>query len=666
MKIGSRSLCSLSFLCLSLAATEAISFRAPQALMGDNVDDVHQVSTAELQNLARGIFKTIETNYGPLRLKQTTVGLNWQNAKNKFLNDIKKARTERDFLFQLSSFLFSFNDAHISLQLPSTLTWTLPIQVSYAPETNSYVLNYIETETAKTNLLKGELPPLGAVLVSINGKSTEEFRKSFPYFTSKGNDLTNKSLFGTKLFALSEMSGFPLSDLKNIGWDFEFEWKGADNAPIRKVAKLKYTETGGGIIDINSLLPPTSESLESIYKRLGLNIPQGQAGKDALDKVARQQDGAPYHGQIAAGLASKVNDLFKTAISMDSLNADIPANPAMGASGTRYSIGQALPLFKLPADFSPIELTPDLAAQFDSSQIFAGTFKKNGKRIGLLRIPSYSITEIMIAPQIIDFFVRRLEMSSDYLIIDQMNNPGGAVIYSDFWIQALTGKFNAQKHLQFRVKPTSHFLTQFRDVLASFDQVSVLLPNAVREPLLAEMREQFETIHRAFIAGDDLSQPVSLASMSKYLTTMLDLQKTLEGGPKQGDLFNDQPEFNVDGNGVYTKPIYMIINQFDFSGGDATPATLQDYGRVKLIGTRTAGAGGTVEEFSSRELSVQFIYRLTTSLMFRPGNKQSPYVENYGVQPDISLPATAEDYVNGFATYLDRVVDAAEKDLKIK
>ena len=95
-----------------------------------------------------------------------------------------------------------------------------------------------------------------------------------------------------------------------------------------------------------------------------------------------------------------------------------------------------------------------------------------------------------------------------------------------------------------------------------------------------------------------------------------------------------------------------MINEFDFSGGDATPATLQDYGRVKLIGVRTAGAGGSVEEFRNT-ITSDYKFHMTTSLMYR---KNGTYVENYGVTPDLPLELSKSDYTNGFSQVLNKVL----------
>lgn len=641
-------------LCKQIFSPDAstVSERKERDVIQDNVDDVNLTPHKDMQRLAQTLIQTIEYNYGPKGLKRTTVGLDWESAKQKFLNEAGKARSEKELLFKISNFLFSFNDAHVSIQLPSSLKWTIPMQVSYAMDSNSYVLNFIDLQAAKSNLVAGELPPLGAELISINGKTPDEFRKANPALNATGNELTNKSMFGSKIFKLSEQSGISLSERENKGWNFEFQWKNADGQLVRKVTTLKYSLTGGGIIDIDTVLPATTPGVfDQLAKMLKDATP---APAPAPDKTTQERE----------ALIKDVHNLFQTAIAFDKADTLVPPTAAPGKQlGTKYDIGQTKPLFKLPADFKPLELPPEMAGLFDPTQIFAGTFTKNGKRVALLRIPTYSITQVATAPLVIDYLIRRLEMSSDYMILDQMNNPGGAVVYSDFWIKAFVGKYDKSKHLHFRVKPTSKFLTQFRDLLLKFDTDSLLLPDKIRLPLLQEIRDQFEIVHAAYMAREPLSAPITLLPITKYMNLMLQLQLAKEA-PKQGDLFADQPLHSISKPAQYTKPVYMLINQFDFSGGDATPASLQDYGRVKLVGTRTAGAGGTVEEFSSRELSLQFTYHLTTSLMYRPGNAKSPYVENYGVAPDIQFAPTAEDYVSGFSGYLDRLVNVIEQDLK--
>ncbi|MFN9068667.1 MAG: hypothetical protein ACK5V3_15680, partial [Bdellovibrionales bacterium] len=74
-----------------------------------------------------------------------------------------------------------------------------------------------------------------------------------------------------------------------------------------------------------------------------------------------------------------------------------------------------------------------------------------------------------------------------------------------------------------------------------------------------------------------------------------------------------------------------------------------DYGAAKVYGVRTAGAGGTVENFNLNGL-VSLSGSLTTSLMVRPGGN---LVENYGVIPDENLSLRLEDVESRYANFFE-------------
>jgi C-terminal processing protease CtpA/Prc len=97
----------------------------------------------------------------------------------------------------------------------------------------------------------------------------------------------------------------------------------------------------------------------------------------------------------------------------------------------------------------------------------------------------------------------------------------------------------------------------------------------------------------------------------------------------------------------YTKPIVMLIDELAGSGGDAFPALMQGYGRAKLLGTRTMGAGGHVTDEEPLYNS-QLNLRLTKSLFFRPDGIP---VENNGAKPDVPYAITRDDFTNGYRGY---------------
>lgn len=97
----------------------------------------------------------------------------------------------------------------------------------------------------------------------------------------------------------------------------------------------------------------------------------------------------------------------------------------------------------------------------------------------------------------------------------------------------------------------------------------------------------------------------------------------------------------------YTKPVIMLIDEMSASGGDAFPSLMQGYGRVKLLGTRTMGAGGHVTENAPLNYS-QIEVSMTRSMFFRPDGVP---VENNGAVPDYKYEITVNDFVNGYKDY---------------
>ena len=91
----------------------------------------------------------------------------------------------------------------------------------------------------------------------------------------------------------------------------------------------------------------------------------------------------------------------------------------------------------------------------------------------------------------------------------------------------------------------------------------------------------------------------------------------------------------------------MLVDEMSGSGGDAFPSLLQGYGRAKLLGTRTMGAGGHVEVQPALYFS-QLGTRMTKSLFYRPDGVP---VENNGAVPDIAYAITRDDFMYGYRDY---------------
>ncbi|MBI2092079.1 MAG: protease-like activity factor CPAF [Deltaproteobacteria bacterium] len=202
----------------------------------------------------------------------------------------------------------------------------------------------------------------------------------------------------------------------------------------------------------------------------------------------------------------------------------------------------------------------------------------------------------------------RMEKETIGLIIDQDHNCGGSVTYLEN-IAALfmTGEFEPQ-HFQFRASKQQ--VLEFKSWLDEFDS-------------------------KYYVEYDEIFEIYKLVEDSFYKGLYLTPMTSFHGSRK------------LEGLGVYTKPVIILIDYFAGSGGDAFPAMMQGLGRAKLLGTTTMGLGGNVIQMPPLFYS-QLGTRMTQSLFFRPDGTP---VENRGAEPDIPYEITIEDFVNGFADY---------------
>lgn len=348
---------------------------------------------------------------------------------------------------------------------------------------------------------------------------------------------------------------------------------------------------------------------------------------------------------------ASVHALFDAQVALPE-TADIDPNEGFGRP---MGLGHREPFYELPADFQEFAVPTQLKEILNPDSFFAGVFRRGGKSIGLLRIPSYSVKNIATLPLAINFFVGALNRYTEELIIDQMNNPGGFVVFSDLLLQALVGKLDTERHMKFAIKPSQQFLRSLiglRDELQK-GELEAFLPPREQKELLEETEKSIALIIDARAKGLPLTEPISLLPQTRYFAAAV--QASLASlRARVGEQLEQGLGFDIFSPQVYDadKRVSFVINELDFSGGDATPAGFQDYGRGELVGVRTAGAGGTVEQFEQREVT-EYQYRLTTSLMVRPDGR---LVENYGVTPDVPFEITPHDYREGHKNVFERLL----------
>ena len=93
-------------------------------------------------------------------------------------------------------------------------------------------------------------------------------------------------------------------------------------------------------------------------------------------------------------------------------------------------------------------------------------------------------------------------------------------------------------------------------------------------------------------------------------------------------------DFPVQENGKLTDlPLVVLINGFSASASEIVAGALKDYGRAKLVGTRTLGKGSVT---LLRPLSNEAGLNITVARFFTP---KGTVIEGAGITPDVIVDA---------------------------
>ncbi len=247
---------------------------------------------------------------------------------------------------------------------------------------------------------------------------------------------------------------------------------------------------------------------------------------------------------------------------------------------------------------------------------FVAYYHKTPKgNIGYLRIPHYypvaadgKTFEYEKRYSQYLYAIRILEKNTVGLIIDQDHNCGGSVDY----LENMVGLFMSKpyKPMQFQLRANKEEYLDWK----KYAEAAAPHTDARKGAELVR-----DLIRKSWEAGDYLTPTTSINGI-----------EWLQPSPY-----------------AYTKPIVMLIDEISGSGGDAFPALMQGYGRATLLGTRTSGLGGHVNELPPLNNS-QIAIRMTKSLFFRPDGVE---VENNGAVPDVPYSITRDDFMYGYKGY---------------
>jgi hypothetical protein len=291
--------------------------------------------------------------------------------------------------------------------------------------------------------------------------------------------------------------------------------------------------------------------------------------------------------------------------------------------------GSRAPFFALPDGFT--QRLGRATADFH----YSGVYRAAGKRIGYLRIPHFSPPNPTAALRELRSEVAFFQQNTDGLVVDVTRNTGGDC-YGEAVLQSL---------IPYRFRVVAD------EVRASLDRL-----------VAAEF-----ALQDAKLLGAEDWEIVMLQVYYDYI-----LQAYTENRGRTGPIPLCSPGQELDPVDAYTKPLILVVDEFTVSWGDVFAAIIADAARGPLIGYRTDGAGGVVDEMNAgfySESSTSFSITLGTrkDAVSAPGYPRSSYIENVGVHPDIEVDVmTRENLLTRGRPFVDSFTSAILAEIEKK
>ncbi len=257
---------------------------------------------------------------------------------------------------------------------------------------------------------------------------------------------------------------------------------------------------------------------------------------------------------------------------------------------------------------------------------------------------AFLITKVS-TPEFTEFkaLIKKFQASTDALVIDEVNNPGGSI----FYVYAL----------QSLLEPNTSFAPPHQIALSPADiqeaSDSLKLLSTIKNDKDAQ---KIISTGQADIDGYPINYEFAQFSVT-YFRNILAEWNAGHTLTKPMYLWGVD-RINQDHDGAYTKPILVLVNSLCFSGGDFFPVDVaRQQARDDLWNSHFWCGGRIMNQVPSRLGMEEF--SVTGSIAWRIGNKP---IENLGVTPDVKYDLTPDDLMNGLDGY-KKAVNAAVADL---
>jgi Peptidase family S41 len=539
------------------------------------------------------IVYSFDALYGPLERKTARYGFNFADAANSTYAQLGSASTDSESFRTIARFLNRFNDGHISYS-PSVLSDTareLSLPLLVTPIEGRYLVYAIGSAVSK-QVARGD------ELVRIDGRTPQELVRQIDRFVSVPNPRTSEQLSALQVTFRSFL--LPAALLPKPGTPAQLDFRRADGSTYSLSTPWR------------SNRPPPRLQRAPTTAAQQIIKPWALAGDVFQDLL---------HAQATLGQA-----------------ADVGSNRPFFLTNAVVQTFGITPVRPSTATLSTFGVPPcegSRTVSYDCYQSFAGTYTYQGKRVLLVRVPSYvpsaspgDANDARYLKAVLADF----QATNDVLVIDETNNPGGQIAFALDLFSLLITEPKTNIGFAFHADRKS-----INDFGSAADFYATLGPDYAG--FAARFEAQAEALERAYDSGQRLGPLFPLA--------FYDL--------------NDDRVF-PDPDVQWSKPVVVLANELSFSGGDLFPLVMKTNHAGTLFGARTAGLGGTVEEVTVTPYS-QATLRLTRSL-YAPMTAQNQVpqgalTEDEGVTPDIAYSPTVADFRSGYVDYVRAFSNAA-------
>ena len=515
---------------------------------------------------------------------------------------VRQSKTDLEFYDICIDYVASLNDSHNSFTITSNFYASLPIAADIYE--GKVLIDFIN----RTSLPSNAFPfRIGDELVSVDGRPALELAEAWQRYSINGlGNQSTKRRFAVGTITDRFQQLFPFAH--QIGESALVEVRNAEgevNAYVMPWTKLGTPLTTAGTFRQAQTATPETTNRIDLLKVRGYEYEGWQPNPWGLDLSAKPE----AEPEFVPAYLQTLRELQTSA-----------------AQGSTYGVAgfDALaPAFNPPAGF--VRRLGGANTDF----FLSGTYPAGNRRIGFIRIPTFSPANTNAAINQFAGEMVFLQANTDALVIDVMRNGGGNLCYAEALHRLLqTGTFRS---VAYEIRVTNLWVAVFS--------------SSLRNAKAARAEQWIIDLYQNYTDG--------LVSAMQ------------ENRPRTGDLpicgptFDDiEPRRAPNGTLLgYTKPILVLVDGLSNSAAEWFPAALQDAGRATIFGQRTNGAGGNPMSYTATAFS-EGSTRVTRTFVTRarpvttPGFPASRYIENVGVYPDVLGEfMTKENLLNGGRTF---------------